>query len=67
MLNYLESIHSMGILHRDIRPDNFKVKEGYLYLVNYQHSKSFLNDSGTHIELTSDLELRGDHMFGSIN
>lgn len=44
ILGYVESIHATGIAHREIKPENFKVKDGYLYLTNFISAQSFLND-----------------------
>ena len=35
-------MHIRKIIHRDIRPENFKINmKGYLYLVDYSNAKSF--------------------------
>lgn len=48
MLRCVESLHDRGILHRDIKPDNFWVKNGKIYMIDFGISKQYIID-GIHI------------------
>jgi serine/threonine protein kinase len=72
MILRLERLHSLGFLHRDIKPENFTVGCNWsnkyrlvspvppdantIFLLDFGLSKSYLHDSGKHIDYH---ELRG--------
>ena len=62
MLDLIESIHSKGLLHRDIKPDNFLFGlDCKLYLIDFGFCKSYLiHDKHISIKKTSSL-------IGSVN
>lgn len=47
MLKLIEFIHSRGVLHRDIKPDNFLIGRGInsdkIYMIDFGLAKRFLN------------------------
>jgi len=72
MLNIIESIHSKGLIHRDIKPDNFLFdidgKYETLYLIDFGFCKKYtLYDGITHIPLRQGRSLIGTPNFVSIN
>ena len=49
MIHILESIHKYGVIHRDIKPHNFMVKSGEIYLIDFGLSTFYIDDAGKHI------------------
>ena len=49
-INILESIHKSFVLHRDIKPQNFMIKNGELYLIDFGLSTFYVNGQGEHFD-----------------
>lgn len=47
-IDVLESIHDCAVIHRDIKPQNFMVKAGKIYLIDFGFSLFYTNGT-THI------------------
>ena len=67
-IKVIETIHKLGIIHRDIKPDNLMIKErNKLYVIDFGLSKWFLDSSGTHIKEKTNKAMVGTIKYSSIN
>jgi len=65
-LQRLRAFHGRGFVHRDLKPDNFMVSHGLLYLIDFGLSKRVLDpDTGVHIPFRSGKALTGTPRFAS--
>lgn len=62
-----KSIHKQFIIHRDVKPDNFMVKDGIVYLIDFGLSQSFIDETGEHNKQKYGDSILGTPLFISPN
>ncbi|KAJ3120016.1 Tau-tubulin kinase 2 [Nowakowskiella sp. JEL0407] len=74
MLDSLEALHSVGIIHRDIKPGNFCMslntppgERSRCYLIDFGLSRRYLTASGKVREPRQKIGFRGTARYASIN
>ena len=66
MYQTVEAVHNIGYLHRNIKPDNFRVHDSKVYLTDFGLIKEFKKEDGSHIAMENDLPLNGTLKFASV-
>jgi len=66
-IDIFENIHKKFALHRDIKPQNFMVKNGDIFLIDFGLSTFYINDQGFHYPNEPADSIIGSPQFVSIN
>jgi serine/threonine protein kinase len=61
-ISILKSIHKHYVLHRDIKPHNFMLKDGELYLIDFGMSSFYIDDTNAHL---ADGGPKNEHIIGN--
>lgn len=71
MIKRVEYVHSMRIIHRDIKPDNFAIginqNKHRVFILDFGLAKKFLSSKGQHIKYKDGKSLTGTARYASIN
>lgn len=71
MIKRVEYVHSMRIIHRDIKPDNFaigiKQNKHRVFILDFGLAKKFMSSKGKHIKYKDGKSLTGTARYASIN
>jgi serine/threonine protein kinase len=62
MLNIIENIHNLFVIHRDIKPHHFMLRDNQLFLIDFGISTFYIDDNKQHKE-----NIVGDSIIGSSN
>ena len=70
IVNRIESLHKLGYLHRDIKPDNFLIgthsKKSRVYMIDLGLSKKYIDKNQNHISIRYDTNFTGSFRYSSI-
>ena len=61
-IEILESIHKYFVIHRDIKPQNFMIKDGELFIIDFGLATFFIGQDGEHVE-----DIKSDNLVGTPN
>jgi serine/threonine protein kinase len=67
ILDIFENIHKLFVLHRDIKPQNFMIKDGDIYLIDFGLSMFYINENGEHYPDRISDTMIGSPQFASIH
>jgi casein kinase 1 len=66
-IDIIEHIHRFFVLHRDIKPHNFMVKNGDIFLIDFGLATFYIDENGQHYPDKSSNTIIGTPKFVSIN
>jgi len=66
ILEIIESIHKHFVVHRDIKPQNFMIKSGEIYLIDFGLATFYIGEDGEHCPNKPSTTIIGSPIFVSI-
>jgi serine/threonine protein kinase len=66
-ISMLESVHKYLVIHRDIKPQNFMIRDGELFLIDFGLSTFYIDSKGNHIQDVISDNLIGTPKYISYN
>jgi serine/threonine protein kinase len=67
MLNIFINIHKAYVVHRDIKPQNFMIKNGDIFLIDFGLATFFVDETGSHYANRESDTIVGTPLFVSIH
>jgi serine/threonine protein kinase len=71
MLKRLEYVHSCRLIHRDVKPKNFRIGSGIkhhlLYMTNFRNAMKYMSSKGKHLKFRDGTQPTGTMRYTSIN
>jgi len=62
-ISILESLHELFVIHRDIKPQNFMIKNQQLYLIDYGLATFYMDGEGEHVPNKHQETITGTPLF----
>jgi serine/threonine protein kinase len=59
-IDILENIHKNWVLHRDIKPQNFMINDGDLYIIDFGLSTIYIDENNEHVK-----KIDSEHIIGT--
>jgi serine/threonine protein kinase len=66
-IDMIESIHKYFVIHRDIKPQNFMIRDGELFLIDFGLATFYIGTDGDHIDNVKSENLVGTPKYASYN
>ena len=66
-IEMIESIHKCFVIHRDIKPQNFMIKDGELFAIDFGLATFYIGPNGEHINNDKSENLVGTPKYASYN